>query len=160
MPKLKKSNLAINPSDLELVAEINLRKLCRRNPIASLNLYHSAGRKSGNKWIPRTWYEAEITLGQNRFLDIPRDFKAITDNGYEIKMQRRSGAPRGQSHLGLKDLTSKNNRRIFGRWIKSKLEKSGSLVRGEVIQDETFDHYGNDTLKFYRIDNNHLYMQF
>lgn len=160
VPRLKKSNLIIDRSNLDLVEEINLREVCRRNPIASLNLYHSAGRRSGNKWIPRTWYEVELTLGNRNFPNIPRDFKAITDNGYEIQMQRRSGAPRGQSHMGLKDLTSKDNRRIFGHWIKSKLEKSESLMNGDVIDDETFDHYGNDTLKFYKIDDERMFMEF
>jgi len=75
-------------------------------------------------------------------------------------MQRTGGGTRGNAHLGLKDLTSKGNRRIFGKWIKSKLEESGSLNKGDVIDDDTFDHYGNDTLKFYKINDGSLLMDF
>ena len=159
IPTLKPSKTKFDPSKLLLVDQIDLREVCRKNPISSLNLYHGAGRKTGNKWIPRPWYEIEITLN-DKHPGIPRDFTAITDDGYELLMQRRAGAKKGEAHLGKKDLTSKDNRRIFGRWLKGKLEGAGVLKKCDVIDDETFDQYGNDTLKFYKIDESKMFLEF
>ena len=159
VPILKPSKTKFDSSKLLLADEINLREICRKNPISSLNLYHGAGRKINNKWTPRTWYEIEITLNK-QYLGIPRDFTAFTDDGYELVMQRRAGAKKGKAHLGMKDLTSKNNRRIFGHWLKGKLEKNNVLDIGDVINDETFDRYGNDTLKFYKIDETKMFIEF
>ena len=148
--ELQRSNRIVDRNNLTLSETVNLREICLRNPIASLNLYHSAGRKQNGKWTPRPWYEVEITLGRN-YPDLPRDFTAITDDGYQIDMQRRSGGRRGEAHLGIKDLTSKGDRTIFGRWIKGKLEESGALCTGDVIDSKTFDSYGEDKLRFYKI---------
>ena len=94
-PKLTKSDLLIDSSNLTLVEAISLREICIKNPIASLNLYHSAGRKQNGKWIPRPWYEVELTIGNKNYPNIPRNFKAITNDGYEIDMQRTGGGTTG-----------------------------------------------------------------
>jgi hypothetical protein len=130
-------------------------------PISSLNLFFSSGRKNQNAtYSPRPWYEIELTLGMNRFPSLPRDFDAYTDDGFIIPMQRRSGAPAGQSHRGLKDLTSKNKREVFGEWLKGRLEKTGALTKGHIIDASTFHSFGSHTLNFYDMGSNNFYMSF
>jgi hypothetical protein len=62
--------------------------------------------------------------------------------------------------LGLKDLTSKGNRQLFGEWIKGKLERAGALEVGDVIDGSTFDTYGADQLQFYRMNDDEFLMRF
>jgi hypothetical protein len=162
IPHLKKTSRNISPGNLKLSECIDLKALCRKNTIASLNLYHSSGRlsRSTNLYTPRPWYEVELTLGKDNYPGLPRNFLAITDDGYEIELQRRSGGPKGQPELGLKDLTSKGNRTILGRWIKGKLEESGALQKTGVIDESTFETYGTHLLKFYKISDGEFYMSF
>lgn len=147
---------------LPLVESIDLRVISNKNPIGSLNLYHGKGRLNSTTgvYIPRPWYEVELTLGKRNHLGLPRDFRAFTDDGKIIEMQRRSGGPTGQPELGLKDLTSKGNRQVFGEWIKGKLERAGALEIGDVIDDSTFDAYGTDQLMFYGISDTEFLMAF
>ena len=147
---------------MQLVESINLRAICEKNPIGSLNLYHGSGRLNSTTGVytPRPWYEVELTLGRDNYPGLPRDFRAFTDDGKIIEMQRRSGGPSGQPHLGLKDLTSKGNRQLFGEWIKGKLERAGALDVGDVIDGSTFDSYGSDRLEFYSMGEGEFYMRF
>jgi hypothetical protein len=147
---------------MQLVESIDLRAICEKNPIGSLNLYHGKGRLNSTTGIytPRPWYEVELTLGRDKYPGLPRDFRAFTDDGIVIEMQRRSGGPAGQPELGLKDLTSKGNRQLFGEWIKGKLESAGALEVGDVIDGSTFDTFGADQLQFYRMNDNEFYMLF
>lgn len=148
--------------EMQLVESIDLRAICKKNPIGSLNLYHGKGRLNSvtGVYTPRPWYEVELTLGRDKFPGLPRDFRAFTDDGKIIEMQRRSGGPTGQPELGLKDLTSKGSRRLFGEWIKGKLEQAGALEVGDVIDGSTFDTFGTDQLQFYRINDNEFLMRF
>jgi len=75
-------------------------------------------------------------------------------------MQRSSGAPAGYPELGMKDLTSKGDRLLFGRWLKGKLEDAQVLEIGDVICDTTFDMYGTDFLEFYEVAEGELLMRF
>lgn len=147
---------------MQLVESIDLRAICEKNPIGSLNLYHGKGRLNSatGVYTPRPWYEVELTLGRDKYPGLPRDFRAFTDDGKIIEMQRRSGGPTGQPELGLKDLTSKGNRQLFGEWIKGKMERAGALEVGDVIDGSTFDTYGSDMLRFYRISDGEFYMIF
>ena len=160
IPELTISTRSIDLSNLNLVESVDLKKITQKSPISSLNLYHGKGRLANNVYTPRPWYEAEVTLGKDNYPGIPRDFLAITDDGFEIEMQRRSGGPKGHPELGLKDLTSKGKRAIFGKWIKGKLEGSGALLKTELIDDSTFESYGTNMLEFYSISDNELYMRF
>ena len=147
---------------MRLTERINLRTICEKNPIGSLNLYHGKGRLNSNTgfYTPRPWYEVELTLGRDNFPGLPRDFRAFTDDGKIIEMQRRSGGPTGQPELGLKDLTSKGNRQLFGEWIKGKLEQADALEVGDVIDGSTFDAYGTGQLEFYRMSDGEFFMRF
>ena len=163
------SSAEIFPHDMELdhrtlplVESVDLRTISRKNPIGSLNLYHGKGRLNATTgaYTPRPWYEVELTLGKGNYLGLPRDFRVFTDDGQIIEMQRRSGGPSGQPELGLKDLTSKGNRQVFGEWIKGKLENAGALEIGEVIGDSTFDAFGTDQLRFYKLNDHEFLMRF
>ena len=147
---------------MQLVESIDLRAICEKNPIGSLNLYHGKGRLNSatGVYTPRPWYEVELTLGRDKYPGLPRDFRAFTDDGKIIEMQRRSGGPTGQPELGLKDLTSKGNRQLFGEWIKGKMERAGALEVGDVIDGATFDTYGADQLQFYRMNDDEFLMRF
>ena len=48
--------------------------------------------------------------------------------------------------------------KIFGKWIKGKLEKAKSLKKGEIVTDKTLNKYGNKYLVLTRIDKKN-YMQ-
>jgi hypothetical protein len=155
-------NLKLNPREMELIESINLRDISEKNPIGSLNLYHGRGRlnTSTGVYSPRPWYEVELTLGIHRYLGLPRDFTAYTDDGMVIEMQRRSGGPSGRPELGIKDLTSKGNRQLFGEWIKGKMERSGALALGDIVDGSTFDLFGYDHLEFYKISEKDFFMTF
>ena len=157
---LQRHNRTFGPGML-LVESINLREICDKNPMASLNLCHGRGRlNQSGIWITRPWYEVELTLGKQNYLGLPRDFTAFTDDGYVIQMQRRSGGPAGQPEKGLKDLTSKGNRLLFGQWIKGKLEDAGVLEVGDIIDGRVLDVYGTDQLEFYKISGTEFFMRF
>ena len=149
---------------MEIIESIDLRALCEKNPIASLNLYHGKGRLNSNTGIytPRPWYEVELSIGKNNHPNLPKQFNAFTDEGKVIEMHRSGGGPTGYPELGVKDLTGKGSggRVIFGEWIKGKLEAAGALEPGEVIDGSTFDSYGADQLEFYRISEDEFYMKF
>jgi hypothetical protein len=145
-----------------LVESINLQAICEKNPIGSLNLYHGKGRlnRATGTYTPRPWYEVELTLGRDKYPGLPRDFRAFTDDGKIIELQRRSGGPAGQPELGLKDLTSRGNRQILGEWIKGKLQTAGALQIGEVIDRTTFETFGANQLQFYRMSDSEFLMHF
>jgi len=155
----------LNPTQAQLHAfpltRIDLTPYGEKNKsISSLNLFHGPGRISNGIYKGRPWYEIELTLGNANYLTIPRNFIAYTDDGYIMPMQRRSGGIKGLPHTGLKDLTSSGNRLIFGEWLKGRLEKSGALIKGDVIDKFTFTAYGSHELKLYDMGNNKFYMSF
>lgn len=161
---IQRHNEIFDISEMRLVESINLRSICEKNPIGSLNLYHGRGRLNRAKmsWKPRPWYEVELTIGNNRYPGLPKVFSAYTDDGEIIQMHRSGGGPTGKPELGLKDLTGKGKggRELFGQWIKGKLEKAGVLERGDQVTGSTLDAFGNDQLEFYRISDDELYMRF
>ncbi len=86
-------------------------------PISSLNLYFSKGRKSKAGYTFRKWYEVEITpeKSEKKQVDYPRgEFDAYIKDGknyYKIPMIVSSGK-------GDKAITSKGNRHILGQYMK------------------------------------------
>ena len=49
---------------------------------------------------------------------------------------------------------------ILGQWIKGKLQKANALVPLTPVTQDTLDQYGNDTIKFYKMDDGKYYMEF
>jgi len=129
---------------------------------SSLNLFHGSGRFSSknNTYKPRPWYEAELTIGEKNYLELPQEFEVNTDDGYIFNMKRSGGGKKGKPETHLKNLASTPGRLIFGEWIKSKLEKSEVLDKNDLITEETFENYGKDTLDFYKLEENKYYLKF
>lgn len=153
--------LRINANDFPTNAPIATLKIKLRpdsQPNSSLNLCFEAGRLSKGKYIPRPWYEVEITCtkGEISQLGYPKgDFNAfVQDDGayYRIPMVTASD--------GYKAMTSKNNRHILGVLIKDRLERSGALKRGERITSETLADYGNDEITLKKISNKNYILEF
>ena len=157
-------DFSFDTNSMELIESINLREIAERSPTSSLNLYHGRGRlnRETMRHIPRPWYEVELTIGSKRYPGLPKNFTAFTDDDKIIEMHRSGGDNTGNPELGLKDLTGKGRggRSKFGEWIKGKLERAGVLEFRDVIDGTTFDAYGSNHLRFYRISGSEFFMEF
>lgn len=128
-------------------------------PRSNLNVYFGKGRlnRSTGKVIPRGWFEVEIIVEQKTARNslYPKgDFKVITDDGYSFDCKTQSASN------NYKNFRSKANLHILGKWIKSKLQKSGALLPLTPVTRETLDLYGNDKLRLYRITSGVYFMEF
>lgn len=96
-------------------------------PKSNLNAYFGEGRLNQQGFIkPRHWYEVEIIVDQavqrsSRNYPANQDFIVYTDDGHRFLM-RTSG------DYG-KNLRSKDDLTILGRWIKGRMEVNGALSR-------------------------------
>ncbi len=148
---IKYGNINTNPFFAVTLNRINEQeKSC-------LNVYFGKGRedKVTGKIIPRPWYEVELTANSTEISNphYPRgDFLAYTDDNLIIPMRAQ-----GDNN---KNIQSKDNLQIFGMWIKGKLERAGALDKYEPVTEETLNEYGNNEVRFYRIENNQYYMTF
>jgi len=124
---------------------------------SNLNAYFGKGRlnTSTRKITPRPWYEIELianrVLTDNKYYPLG-NFLAYTDDGYIIPMRTQ-----GDYHKNIRSLTSLQ---IFGIWLKSKLERSGALKKYEPVTLDTLIEYGNDKLRFYKMEEGKFYMEF
>lgn len=113
-------------------------------PKSNLNAYFGEGRKGTQGFIkPRHWYEVEIIVDQviqksAKNYPAKMDFMAYTDDGYKFPM-KTSGS------FG-KNLRSKDDLTILGRWIKGRLEASGALKSGQIITNSILDTYGRNSV--------------
>jgi hypothetical protein len=124
---------------------------------SNLNVYFGKGRwsRASGEVRPRPWYEVELIANKDINQDplYPKgDFLAYTDDGYIIPMKTSGDY--------FKNIRSRGNLRILGQWIKGKLQKSGALIPLTPVTQDTLDTYGNDTIRFYKIDENRYYMEF
>ncbi len=130
-------------------------------PKSSLNVFFGKGRERTDKSkqttiTPRKWYEIEIVCIRS-FVDSNEaypigEFTAYTDDGYIIPMNTNGD--------NSKNLRSKNDLIIFGRWLKGKLEKKGVLEKYEPVTVDTLEEYGNDKLVLYKLKEGEYYMSF
>lgn len=142
----------------KILSEIKIKLRVDDQPKSSLNLYFEGGRISGGKYKRRDWYEVEITSNKEdrKHKDYPiGEFDAYVmddDFCYRIRMITASG--------GKKAIYSHEDRKIFGKWIKGKLEKSGILSFGERITSDTLAEYGRDELILRKFGTGKYYMEF
>ena len=127
---------------------------------SSLNLFHSSGRVTNGVYTPRPWYEAELTIGEKNYPDLPQNFEVRTDDGYIFNMKRSGGGIKGKPETALKNLASTPTRKIFGEWFKRKLEEKEVLEENELITTETLENYGKNSLDFYKIKEDLYYLIF
>lgn len=148
--------LLLSRSDVESVSPerlLNIVSKCTKNtfeiplkdaPKSNLNIYFGEGRVNQQGFVkPRHWYEVEIIVDQSiqrSGLNYPanKDFIAYTDDGHRFLM--RSGGDYG------KNLRSKNDLTILGRWIKGRMEQSGALKSGELLTSSSLDAYGRTNI--------------
>lgn len=124
---------------------------------SNLNVYFGKGRwsRASGEVRPRPWYEVELIANKDINQDplYPKgDFLAYTDDGYIIPMKTSGDY--------FKNIRSRGNLRILGQWIKGKLQKNGALIPLTPVTQDTLDTYGNDTIRFYKIDENRYFMEF
>jgi len=124
---------------------------------SSLNVYFGKGRwnRASGKIVPRPWYEVELitprTVNKNPLYPKGK-FLAYTDDGYIIPM-KTSGAY-------FKNIRSEGNLEILGEWIKGKLQRNNALIPLTPVTEDSLEKYGNDKIRFYKIDDKKYYMSF
>jgi len=158
--KIKKesNNLLDSRSDVLEIGDSALEKILlhltdnsfeiplKDTPKSNLNAYFGEGRVNQQGFVkPRHWYEVEIIVDvsvQKSSKNYPAntDFIAYTDDGYKFVM-RTSG------DYG-KNLRSKDDLTILGRWLKGRMENTNALRSGEVITMNSFKKYGRDSITF------------
>ena len=125
-------------------------------PRSNLNACFGRGRESstGNV-IPRDWYEVEIivdTATTNNPVYPQGDFTAHTDDGPPFPCSTQ-----GDNY---KNLRSKKDLKILGRWIKGKLEQSGALQQFEPVTSQTLQNYGRDYIRLYKLSDSDYFLEF
>ena len=139
------------------VIKINLQRNIKLQKASNLNLFNGIGRfnKKLNKYEKRDWYEVLLTIPKSitgKTVYPKGSFTAYTLDGFTIAM-KTSGDYN-------KNFTSAHDQKIFGKWIKGKLEKAKSLKKGEIVTDKTLNKYGNKYLVLTRIDKKNYLMNF
>jgi hypothetical protein len=113
-------------------------------PKSNLNAYFGEGRLNQQGFVkPRHWYEVEIIVDQavqRSGMNYPanQDFIVYTDDGHRFLM-RTSG------DYG-KNLRSKDDLTILGRWIKGRMEANSALKSGELLTASSLQLYGRNTI--------------
>ena len=113
-------------------------------PKSNLNAYFGEGRLNQQGFVkPRHWYEVEIIVDravQKSGKNYPanQDFIVYTDDGHRF-MMRTSG------DYG-KNLRSKDDLTILGRWIKGRMEANNALKSGELLTTYSLQLYGRNTI--------------
>lgn len=109
---------------------------------SNLNTYFGKGREDQQGNVrPRNWYEVELIVPKvtTTHPEYPQgDFVVCTDDGY-IFVCKSSG----DFH---KNLRSRNDLTVLGRWIKGRLEAEGCLSVGEPVTEEVLQAYGRSSL--------------
>ena len=148
-----------NHEHVSKVSETEIDRLVRRKtgeefsialkptPRSNLNVFFGEGRKQPNGLIrPRHWYEVEIIVsksvtsqpGYPQSKTESASFEVYTDDGWRFKCKVSGDYS--------KNFRSADDLQILGKWIKGKLEQSGALNVGEMVTEETFRRYGNDSI--------------
>jgi len=111
---------------------------------SNLNAYFGEGRRNAQGFVkPRHWYEVEIIVGlevQRSHPNYPveKEFIAYTDDGYRLVL-KTSGS-------NGKNLRSRDDLTVLGRWLKGRLEMAGALVSGTPVTEDVLKSYGRDSM--------------
>ena len=115
-------------------------------PKSNLNVYFGEGRMDKQEFVkPRHWYEVEIIVDlavQRSAKNYPAnvDFMAYTDDGFKFPM--RTSGDYGKNMRSRDDLT------ILGRWIKGRMEATSALKSGELVKISNLEEYGRTSISF------------
>ena len=133
----------------------------KAEPKSNLNVFFGKGRQSHGYVIPRNWYEVELIVG----VEVTRNngyplegtsdatFDVITDDGWTFTC-----TVNGQNS---KNFRSQGDLKVLGKWIKGRLQQSGSLTIGEPVTQAVLDHYGRNSIGFTKFkDESRWYLDF
>tara|TARA_B100001250_G_C19797666_1_gene789537 strand:- start:786 stop:2264 length:1479 start_codon:yes stop_codon:yes gene_type:complete len=126
-----------------------------------LNLHLAKGRKNSKtgKIKPRPWYEMELWVDDN-YPELPKEFTVETPVGV-MKLHRTSNAKAGEKEKGIKKLAGKgSDRAVFGKWLKNRIYEGTELNEGDIIDIDTLEEYGTETIDFYKIEDSHFLLKF
>ena len=153
-------------SDLKssLIKEKSLKIPIKTKETASrsnINAYFGKGRENTSTGIirERPWYEVELIVPR-RITDMhwyPKgdnsEITVITDDGYEFRCKT--------SGTNSKNLRSADDLKIFGKWLKGRLENADVLKFGQPVTRETLEKYGrNNILMVPTADKNRWFFDF
>ncbi|MEG0028309.1 MAG: NgoFVII family restriction endonuclease [Aurantimicrobium sp.] len=141
----------------EKLTETTFELLVKSEPKSNLNIYFGKGRLQKGHAIPRPWYEVELIIGveTTRQTGYPQagtedaEFEVITDDGWRFPCQIQ-----GQNS---KNFRSRDDLKTLGKWIKERLQNSGSLVVGEPVTEQSLLHYGRNSITFTKMDEPNLW---
>jgi HKD family nuclease len=131
----------------------------KTEPKSNLNVFHGKGRENKKTGLitPRHWYEVEIIVPSSirnhpeypsNYTDNPESadfFTVITDDYWKFNCQVDGGNKKDENKN--KNLRSKGDLKILGKWIKGRLENAGVLKVGELVTDNTLVAYGRDSFE-------------
>jgi hypothetical protein len=124
---------------------------------SSLNTFFGKGRWSRSTGIvaPRDWYEVEIIVDiatTSNPLYPEGNFTAHTVDGDSFSCRTQGDY--------LKNLRSRGDLKILGRWIKGKLQRSGALRPFEPVTSKTLELYGRDYIRLYQLSADEYLLDF
>ena len=129
------------------VIKINLLKNIKNQKASNLNLFNGKGRINKNGVLTkRDWFEVQLTIPRNitgKTVYPKGSFTAYTPDGYTIQMNTS-----GDYH---KNFGSEKDLKIFGKWIKSKLQSAKVLKKNQQVTETTLKKYGNHYLTLTKI---------
>lgn len=120
----------------------------KTTPKSNMNVFFGRGRDNNRGFVaPRPWYEVEIIPGQEVMRSAPNypdheEFVVYTDDRYKFVLY--TGGDNNKNLRSRDDLTT------VGRWLKGRLEMSGALESGKLLDDEALYKYGRSTITLTR----------
>ena len=115
-----------------------------------MNVFFGKGRDNNRGFVaPRPWYEVEIIPGQAVMKSAPNypdheEFIVYTDDLYKFVLY--TGGDKNKNLRSRDDLTT------VGRWLKGRLEMSGALESGKIVDNIVFEKYGRSTMTLTRTE--------
>jgi hypothetical protein len=145
---------SVEPSKLEETLNALTKDIfeipLKGTPKSNMNVFFGKGRDNNRGFVaPRPWYEVEIIPGQqvmrssNNYPD-HEEFIVYTDDQYKFVLYTGGD--------GNKNLRSRDDLTSAGRWLKGRLEISGALESGKIVDDEVFQRYGRNTMTLIRTE--------
>ena len=148
-----------------------------QQPNSSLNLCFEEGRKQNGVYMPRPWYEVEITVDKETrenplYPKCTAPVITSTKNGKPKKILKNEfsaylsdGIRYWPCRLATysdhsKALASTPERHTLGEFIKGQLEKAGVLARGNRITSAVLAQYGRDFVTLTKLSNGEYVLTF
>lgn len=140
-------------------------------PKSNINMTFSSGRlnRKAGTYAIRPYYEMEITVKKQDWIrpltnfvpnkTKPAEFEIYTDNNLyfdALFKSKKKGTPMHETTI---DFMS-SPRRELGHFIKDKLISSGIINFGDFITDDNLTDYGNNKLRFKKLNGNRFYVEF